>query len=84
MEKGFGGRDKAPAPAGRWCAASFPFPAPAAPGLPCPPRPASPAVWLLFAVTVPCPSPGVPAWRIPWSEEPGRLQFMGSQKVRYH
>lgn len=24
MEKGFGGRDKAPAPAGRWCAASFP------------------------------------------------------------
>ena len=21
------------------------------------------------------------AWRIPWSEEPGRLQFMGSQRV---
>ena len=21
------------------------------------------------------------AWRIPWTEEPGRLQFMGSQKV---
>ena len=20
------------------------------------------------------------AWRIPWTEEPGRLQFMGSQK----
>ena len=22
------------------------------------------------------------AWRIPWTEEPGRLQFMGSQRVR--
>ena len=21
------------------------------------------------------------AWRIPWTEEPGRLQFMGSLKV---
>ena len=21
------------------------------------------------------------AWRIPWTEEPGRLQFMGSQKM---
>ena len=21
------------------------------------------------------------AWRIPWTEEPGRLQYMGSQKV---
>ena len=21
------------------------------------------------------------AWRIPWMEEPGRLQYMGSQKV---
>ena len=21
------------------------------------------------------------AWRIPWAEEPGRLQFMGSQRV---
>ena len=24
----------------------------------------------------------IPAWRIPWTEKPGRLQFMGSQKVR--
>ena len=24
-----------------------------------------------------------PAWRIPWTEEPGRLQSMGSQRVRY-
>ena len=23
------------------------------------------------------------AWRIPWSEEPGGLQSMGSQRVRY-
>jgi len=23
-------------------------------------------------------------WRIAWTEEPGRLQSMGSQKVRYH
>ena len=24
------------------------------------------------------------AWRIPWTEEPGRLQFMGSQKVGHN
>ena len=23
------------------------------------------------------------AWRIPWTEEHGRLQFMGSQRVRH-
>ena len=23
------------------------------------------------------------AWRIPWTEEPGGLQFMGSKRVRY-
>ena len=23
------------------------------------------------------------AWRIPWTEEPGVLQYMGSQRVRY-
>ena len=23
------------------------------------------------------------AWRIPWAEEPGRLQSIGSQKVRH-
>ena len=22
------------------------------------------------------------AWKIPWTEEPGRLQFIGSQRVR--
>ena len=25
---------------------------------------------------------GILAWRIPWSEEPGGLQSMGSQRVR--
>ena len=25
----------------------------------------------------------IPAWRIPWTEEPGCLQSMGSQRVRY-
>ena len=24
------------------------------------------------------------AWRIPWTEEPGGLQSMGSQRVRYY
>ena len=23
------------------------------------------------------------AWKIPWTEEPDRLQFMGSKRVRY-
>ena len=23
------------------------------------------------------------AWRIPWTEEPGRLQFIGSQRARH-
>ena len=23
------------------------------------------------------------AWRTPWTEEPGGLQFMGSERVRY-
>ena len=23
------------------------------------------------------------AWKIPWTEEPGRLQFMGAQRVRH-
>ena len=24
------------------------------------------------------------AWKIPWTEEPGRLQSMGSQRVEHH
>jgi len=27
---------------------------------------------------------GIPAWRIPWTEEPGRLQSMGWQRVGHH
>ena len=23
------------------------------------------------------------AWKVPWTEEPGRLQSMGTQRVRY-
>ena len=26
----------------------------------------------------------VPAWRIPWTKEPGMLQSMGSQRVRHN
>ena len=26
---------------------------------------------------------GILAWRIPWTEEPGELQSMGSQRVRH-
>ena len=26
----------------------------------------------------------IPTWRIPWTEEPGRLQFIGSQRVRHN
>ena len=28
--------------------------------------------------------PSILAWEIPWTEEPGRLQFMGSQRVRHN
>ena len=24
------------------------------------------------------------AWKIPWTEKPGRLQFLGSQRVRHN
>ena len=26
----------------------------------------------------------IPAWRILWTEEPGRLQSMGSQRMRHN
>ena len=29
------------------------------------------------------PNSSTPAWRIPWTEEPGGLQFMGSLRVRH-
>ena len=25
----------------------------------------------------------IPVWRIPWTEEPGRLQFIGLQRLKY-
>ena len=28
-------------------------------------------------------TPSILAWRIPWAEEPGGLQFMGLQRVRH-
>ena len=30
------------------------------------------------------PHPSIPAWRIPWTEEPGGLQSTGSQKVEHN
>ena len=27
--------------------------------------------------------PSILAWKIPWMEEPGRLQSMGSQRIRH-
>ena len=29
------------------------------------------------------PHSSILAWKIPWTEEPGRLQFMGLQRVRH-
>ena len=29
------------------------------------------------------PHSSILAWKIPWTEEPGRLQYMGSQRVRH-
>ena len=29
-------------------------------------------------------TPSILAWRIPWTEEPGRLQFIALQRVRHH
>ena len=28
--------------------------------------------------------PSILAWRIPWTEEPGRLQFIGFQRVEHY
>ena len=30
------------------------------------------------------PSPVFFDWRIPWTEEPGKLQFMGSQRIKHN
>lgn len=32
-----------------------------------------------------CPTPvSIPAWKVPWTGEPGELQTMGSQRVRHY
>ena len=30
------------------------------------------------------PHSSIPAWEIPWTEEPGRLQYMGSQSIGHN
>ena len=36
---------------------------------------------LIFSEKAMAPHSGTLAWKIPWTEEPGRLQFMGSLRV---
>ena len=38
--------------------------------------------WLLMEKAM-APHSSTLAWKIPWMEEPGRLQSMGSQRVRH-
>ena len=38
-------------------------------------------IYLLHPTTSTTPHPSTLAWKIPWTEEPGRLQFMGSRRV---
>ena len=51
-----------------------------------------PAMWETWVQSLGCEDPleegmathsSILAWRIPWTEEPGRLQSMGSQRVRH-
>ena len=51
-----------------------------------------PAVWETLVQSLGCEDPlekemathsSTLAWKIPWTEEPGKLQSMGSQRVRY-
>ena len=51
-----------------------------------------PAMWETWVQSLGCKDPleegmathsSILAWRIPWTEEPGRLQSMGSQRVRH-
>lgn len=70
MEKGCGGRDKAPPQQGAGVLPPSP-PCSPPPRASCPPwRPASPTIWLLFAVTVPGLAPGSPREETPWLEFP--------------
>ena len=55
--------------------------------LPANPGDASDMVWIPESGRYPGVENGNPlqflAWKIPWVEEPGRLQSMGSQRVRH-
>ena len=53
------------------------------------------STWLLVSMSIPLcgvniqrrqwhPTPVLFAWKIPWMEEPGRLQSMGSLRVRHN
>ena len=51
-----------------------------------------PAMWEMWVQFLGCEDPlekgtailsSIPAWRIPWAEEPGRLQSTGSQRIRH-
>ena len=37
-------------------------------------------MWHIYTKAM-APHSSTPAWKIPWTEEPGRLQSMGSQRV---
>jgi len=50
------------------------------------------AIWETWVQSLDCEGPlekamvthsNILAWRIPWTEEPGSLQLMGFQRVRY-
>ena len=40
-------------------------------------------IWFLLLEKVMAPHSGTLAWKIPWMEEPDRLQSMGSLRVRH-
>ena len=40
--------------------------------------------WILIHIYAMTPHSSTLAWKIPWTEEPGRLQSMGSLRVGYH
>ena len=42
-----------------------------------------PSYWLSFSHLAMAPHSSTLAWKIPWTEEPGRLQSMGSLRVRH-
>ena len=43
----------------------------------------SPCLFNLYAEKAVAPHSGTLAWKIPWTEEPGKLPSMGSYRVRH-